>query len=66
MKKMMMIVAMMVATLSANAQNEVGQFSIQPKAGINISKITGSGMTSSTTVHENLLTFWQTSIFSRV
>jgi len=46
MKKMMMIVAMMVATLSANAQNEVGQFSIQPKAGINISKITGSGMTS--------------------
>ena len=46
MKKMMMIVAMMVATLSANAQNEVGQFSIQPKAGINISKITGGGMSS--------------------
>ena len=46
MKKMMMIAAMMVATLSANAQNEVGQFSIQPKAGINISKITGGGMSS--------------------
>ena len=46
MKKIMMIAAMMVATLSANAQNEVGQFSIQPKAGINISKITGGGMSS--------------------
>jgi len=46
MKKIMMIAAMMVATLSASAQNEVGQFSLQPKAGINISKITGSGMSS--------------------
>jgi len=46
MKKIMMIAAMMVATLSAGAQNEVGQFSLQPKAGINISKITGSGMSS--------------------
>ena len=33
MKKIMMIAAMMVATLSANAQNEVGQWSLQPKAG---------------------------------
>ena len=32
MKKIMMIAAMMVATLSANAQNEVGQWSLQPKA----------------------------------
>ena len=40
MKKMMMIAAMMVATLSANAQNEVGQWSLQPKAGINIAKMT--------------------------
>ena len=46
MKKIMMIAAMMVATLSANAQNEVGQWSLQPKAGINISKITGTGMSS--------------------
>ena len=46
MKKIMMIAAMMVATLSANAQNEVGQFSIQPKAGINISKLTGAEMSS--------------------
>ena len=41
-----MIAAMMVATLSANAQNEVGQWSLMPKAGINISKITGTGMSS--------------------
>lgn len=40
MKKIMMIAAMMVATLSANAQNEVGQWSLQPKAGINIAKMT--------------------------
>lgn len=35
MKKMMLIAAMMVATLSANAQFEQGTFSIQPKAGGN-------------------------------
>jgi len=39
MKKMMMIAAMMVATLTANAQFEPGTWSIQPKAGFNISKI---------------------------
>ena len=38
-----MIAALMVAALSANAQNEVGQFTLQPKAGINISTITGDG-----------------------
>jgi len=37
MKKMMMIAAMMVATLSANAQFEPGTFSIQPKLGGTIS-----------------------------
>ena len=41
MKKMMMIAAMMIAAVSANAQNEVGQITLQPKAGINISTITG-------------------------
>ena len=41
MKKIMMIAAMMVATLSASAQNEVGQITLQPKVGINISTITG-------------------------
>ena len=40
MKKMMMIAAMMVATLSANAQNEVGQFSLKPTVGLNIANIT--------------------------
>ena len=39
----MMIAAMMVAAMSANAQNEVGQLTLMPKAGINISTITGSG-----------------------
>ncbi len=43
MKKMMMIAAMMIAAVSANAQNEVGQLTLQPKAGINISTITGDG-----------------------
>ena len=37
----MMIAAMMVAAISANAQNEVGQLTLMPKAGINISTITG-------------------------
>lgn len=43
MKKLMMIAAMMIAAVSANAQNEVGQITLQPKVGINISKITGEG-----------------------
>ncbi len=41
MKKMMMIAAMMIAAVSANAQNEVGQITLMPKAGINISTMTG-------------------------
>ena len=44
MKKIMMIAAMMVAAVTANAQNEVGQITLQPKVGINISKITGDGL----------------------
>ena len=40
MKKIMMITAMMVATLSAGAQNEVGQFSLKPTIGLNIANIT--------------------------
>lgn len=43
MKKLMMIAAMMIAAVSANAQNEVGQITLRPKVGINISKITGEG-----------------------
>ena len=38
-----MIAALMVATLSANAQNEVGQVTLKPTVGMNISTITGDG-----------------------
>jgi hypothetical protein len=40
MKKMMMIAAMMLMSIGAFAQNEVGQFTLQPKVGINIANIT--------------------------
>ena len=40
MKKILMIAALMVATLSASAQNEVGQFTLKPMVGINLSNIT--------------------------
>ena len=40
MKKIMMIAAMMVAVLSANAQNEVGQFTLKPTVGMNIATMT--------------------------
>lgn len=40
MKKLMMIAAMMVAAVSANAQFEPGTFSIQPKAGFSIAWLT--------------------------
>jgi hypothetical protein len=43
MKKFLMIAAFMVAALGANAQNEVGVITLQPKVGMNISKITGDG-----------------------
>lgn len=42
MKKMMMIAALMVATLSANAQLADGTFSLQPKAGLTLSEITSN------------------------
>lgn len=40
MKKLMMIAAFMVAALSANAQNEVGQITLKPMAGINLATLT--------------------------
>lgn len=43
MKKIMMIAAMMVAAISANAQNEVGQITLKPTVGLNIFTLTGSG-----------------------
>ncbi len=39
MKKMMMIAAMMVATISASAQFEPGTWSVQPKLGGTVSKV---------------------------
>ena len=41
MKKMMMIVAMAVCSLAANAQNEVGQLTLKPMVGINLATLTG-------------------------
>ena len=41
--KLFMIAALMVATLSANAQNEQGVITLQPKVGMNLSTITGDG-----------------------
>jgi len=40
MKKLMMIAAMMIAAISANAQNEVGQITLKPTVGLNIASIT--------------------------
>ena len=40
MKKIMMIAALMVATLSASAQNEVGQITLKPMVGLNLSNVT--------------------------
>ena len=41
MKKMMMMAAMMLLSVGAFAQNEVGLLTLQPKAGINIANMTG-------------------------
>ena len=43
MKKIMMIAAMMVATVAAKAQFEQGTFSLQPKAGFALSSVSGDG-----------------------
>ena len=40
MKKIMMIAAMMVATVAAKAQFEPGTFSLQPKVGFNLTSVT--------------------------
>ena len=40
MKKLMMVAAMMVVVLSANAQNEVGQITLKPMAGVTLATIT--------------------------
>ena len=48
MKKMMMIAAMAVACLTASAQNEVGQLTLQPKIGMNVTNITGAKIVTGT------------------
>ena len=40
MKKIMMSAALMVATLSASAQNEVGQITLKPMVGMNLATMT--------------------------
>lgn len=42
MKKLMMIAAMMVAAVSANAQNEVGGVTLKPMAGVNLATLTST------------------------
>ena len=50
MKKMLMMVAIAVCCMAANAQNEVGQLTLQPKAGFNVASLTGAEVqTGSTT-----------------
>lgn len=41
MKKIIMIAAMLVAVVCANAQNEEGQLTLMPKAGINLATYSG-------------------------
>ncbi len=43
MKKLFLVAMMMVATLGAKAQNEVGQFTLAPTVGANFAKNTGDG-----------------------
>jgi hypothetical protein len=42
MKKLIMIAAMMVATLSVSAQYEPGTWSIMPKVGVNVASMTNA------------------------
>ena len=41
MKKLMMIAAMMLMGMGAFAQNEVGQVTLKPMAGVNLATLTG-------------------------
>lgn len=53
MKKMMMIAVMAVACLTASAQNEVGQLTLQPKIGMNITNISGAEIETGANSTEN-------------
>ena len=54
---MMMIAVMAVACLTASAQNEVGQFTLQPKVGMNFANLSGANYatTGSTTENSNIM-----------
>ncbi len=41
MKKILMVAVMAVVALTANAQNEIGQVTLQPKVGLNLANMTG-------------------------
>ena len=43
-----MMAVMAVACLTASAQNEVGQITLQPKVGMNITNITGAEYSTGT------------------
>ena len=43
MKKIFMMAVMAVAALTANAQQEAGTFSLQPKVGLSVSSLSGDG-----------------------
>ena len=42
MKKMMMMLVMATVALTASAQNEVGQLTLQPKVGLNLANLTNT------------------------
>ena len=43
MKKMMMMLVMATVALTASAQNEVGQLTLQPKIGLNLANVSDAG-----------------------
>ncbi len=43
MKKVLLMAAVLLSSVGAFAQHEVGSFSIQPKVGMTVSNITGMG-----------------------
>ena len=57
MKKMMMIAVMAIVCLTANAPNEVGQLTLQPKVGLNFANLSGANYatTGSTTENSNIM-----------
>ena len=57
MKKMMMNAVMAIVCLTASAQNEVGQLTLQPKVGLNFANLSGANYatTGSTTENSNIM-----------